>query len=242
MTSTQMNKINELVILAGGLGTRIMEKTKTIPKPMIKIGNNPIIWHIMKYYSFFGINNFIICLGYKGDIIKKKLKIEKKWNIKFINTGLHTMTGGRLKRVEKYIKNENFCFTYGDGLSDLNISKEIKYHLKHKKIVTIGAVKPPGRFGCLDIKKNNLIKKFVEKPLGDNSWINGGFFIVNKKALKFIQNNKIKWEEEPLIKLTKIKQVMAFKHKGFWHPMDTLRDNQYLNKLWKKNPPWKNWK
>jgi glucose-1-phosphate cytidylyltransferase len=227
--------------LAGGMGTRLVEETKTKPKPMIKIGNKPIIWHIMKYYSNFGINNFIICLGYKGYLIKKNLKLQKNWNVKFVNTGLYTMTGGRLKKVEKFIKGENFCFTYGDGLSNINIIKEIKFHKKNKKLVTIAAVKPPGRFGSLQIIRKNLVKKFIEKPLGDNNWINGGFFVVNKKAIKFIKNNKTKWEEEPLQKLCKKKQVISYKHNGFWHPMDTLRDKKYLNDLWKKNPPWKNW-
>lgn len=234
-------KINELVILAGGLGSRIVEKTKTIPKPMIKIGKQPIIWHIMKYYSEFGINNFIICLGYKGGIIKNKLTCEKNWNVKFVDTGLHTMTGGRLKKVEKYIKSENFCFTYGDGLSNINIKKEINFHLKHNKLVTIAAVKPPGRFGSLKINKKNIVQKFIEKPLGDNSWINGGFFIVNKKAISIIKDSKTKWEEEPLNILSRKRQIVAYKHKEFWHPMDTLRDMLYLNKAWKKKAAWKIW-
>lgn len=240
--SNKIQFINELVILAGGLGTRIMEKTNTIPKPMLKIGNRPILWHIMKYYSYFGVDNFIICLGYKGNLIKKKLKLEKNWKIKFINTGLKTMTGGRLKKIKKYIINKNFFLTYGDGLSNVNILKQVKFHLYHKKLITITAVRPPGRFGSLSIGKRNVIRKFIEKPLGDNSWINGGFFIVNKKALNYIKNTSTKWEEKPLKILSKKRQVVAFKHEDFWQPMDTLRDYIHLNKIWKKKAPWKKWR
>ena len=234
----------KLVILAGGLGTRISEETKKKPKPMVKIGNMPIIWHIMKIYSSYGIKDFIICLGYKGHVIKeflsKRSKIEK-WNINFVNTGLKTLTGGRIKRIEKFInKNENFCMTYGDGLSNINIKKLIKFHFKHKKIATVSAVNPPSRFGVLTINKNKLVTNFREKP--SNSFINGGFFVLSKKVFKFLKNDKTIFEVDCLTKLFKNKELKAFKHVNFWACMDTVKDKNDLNKLWKKsNPPWKVW-
>ena len=256
----------EVVILAGGLGTRISEESYLKPKPMIEIGGKPILWHIMKYYSNYGINNFIICLGYKGYVIKEFFnnylihnsdyiidlktktkkglnKVNEKWKITLIDTGKETMTGGRLKNVSKFIKGENFCFSYGDGLCDVNLKEQINFHYSHKKLATILAVKPPGRYGSLKIKNNsNIVNKFIEKPQGDNSWINGGFFILNKKVIKLIKNNKTVWEDEPLNNLSKTNQLMAFKHNGFWQPMDTLRDKNNLEKLWKDNLPWKIWK
>lgn len=253
------------VILAGGLGTRISEETYLKPKPMIEIGGMPILWHIMKIYSYHGINEFIICCGYKGYIIKEYFKnyslhmsdvtinmennsieVHKKktenWLITLVDTGENSNTGGRLKRVEKYLKNEkNFCFTYGDGLSNLDISKSIKFHLKNKKLVTLTGVQVPSRYGSLDCK-GNLVTKFAEKPLKDNSYINGGFFIISKKALKYISGDKTSWEGEPLKKLSKNKQLAVYKHKGFWHAMDTLRDKNYLETLWQeKKAPWKLW-
>ncbi len=256
----------EVVILAGGLGTRISEESYLKPKPMIEIGGKPIIWHIMKYYSSFGINNFIICLGYKGYVIKeffnnylihnsdyiidlktktkKSLnKVNEKWKITLVDTGKETMTGGRLKNVSKFIKGENFYFTYGDGLCDVNLEDQVNFHYTHKKLATILAVKPPGRYGSLKIKDNsNIVNKFIEKPQGDNSWINGGFFILNKKVIKLIKNNRTVWEEEPLNNLSNANQLMAFRHNGFWQPMDTLREKIYLNKLWNNNnAPWKIW-
>jgi len=253
------------VILAGGLGTRISEETYLKPKPMVEIGGMPILWHIMKIYSHHGINDFIICCGYKGYMIKEYFKnyslhmsdvtlnminnsieVHKKktenWKITLVDTGENTYTGGRLKRVAKYLKNEkNFCFTYGDGLSNLNISKSIDFHLKNKKLVTLTGVQVPGRYGSLDCK-GNIVKKFLEKPLKDNSYINGGFFIISKKALKYIKGDKTSWEAEPLKKLSLDKQLMVYKHKGFWHAMDTLRDKNYLESLWQeKKAPWKLW-
>jgi len=254
------------VILAGGFGTRISEETHLKPKPMIEIGGMPMLWHIMKIYSSHGINDFIICCGYKGylikefftnyflhmsdvtlDIRKNTMKVHKKhvekWKITLIDTGVNTQTGGRLKRISKYLKNEkNFCFTYGDGLSDINISQSIKFHLSHKKLITISAVQAPGRYGSLDCK-GDQVKSFVEKPRGDNSYINGGFLVVSKKALNFIKGDKTSWEEETIKMLALKKEVMAFKHKGFWYAMDTLRDKNYLQNIWeKKLAPWKKWK
>ena len=253
------------VILAGGMGTRISEETHLRPKPMIEIGGMPIIWHIMKIYSSYGINDFIICCGYKGyiikeyfanyflhmsdvtlDISKNSMEVHKKdaekWKITLIDTGDKTQTGGRLKRVTKYLNNdENFCFTYGDGLSDINISDSIKFHLSHKKMVTVGAVQISGRFGVLDCTENK-VNKFSEKPKGDNSYINGGFFVISRKAIEFIKDDDTNWETETLKKLADKNEIMAYKHHGFWHSMDTLRDKIDLEELWIKNQaPWKIW-
>jgi len=259
----KINNIDKipLVILAGGFGTRISEETTKIPKPMVEIGGIPIILHIMNYYSKFGVNEFIICAGYKANILKeyfysltysqsdlefnlkdKKIsfltKNKKQWKIKIIDTGINTMTGGRIKKILKYIKSENFFMTYGDGLSNVNINSLYKLHLKHKKIATVTAVKPTSRFGYLKINKYNLVKKFEEKPINDD-WINGGFFILNKKIYKYIKNSKTIFEKEPLEFLSQKKQLIAFKHKGFWQPMDTLRDKKVLEKIWmSKTVPW----
>ena len=239
----------KVVILAGGYGTRLHEETKKIPKPMVKIGNKPILWHIMKIYSHYGIKEFIICCGYKKNIIdnyfKKNRLFFKKvgWNIRIVDTGKTSLTGGRLKRVKKYIENEIFfLFTYGDGLSDVNLKKLIKFHLQNKKLATVTAVRPPGRYGVLNIK-NSMVKKFSEKKKGGDGYINGGFFVLSPKVLNLIKNDKTTWELEPMTKLAKKKQLMAFKHDGFWQSMDTYRDKLQLEKIWKnKNAKWKVWK
>ena len=253
----------KVVILAGGLGTRISEESLIKPKPLIEIGSKPIIWHIMKYYSSFGLNDFIICCGYKGymikeyftnyprhisdmtinfknDAIKYHNKKAEPWNVTLIDTGDGTLTGGRIKRVEKYLGND-FCLTYGDGLSNVDISETIKYHNKHKKLVTMTAVQPSGRFGVAQIK-NDQITKFVEKPRGEGSWINGGFFVLNRKVLNFIKDDQTIWEKDSLKQLAEQNQVMAYKHNGFWYPMDTIRDKEFLEEKWSnKNCPWKTW-
>ena len=253
----------KVIILAGGYGTRLGEMTERIPKPMVTIGGKPIIWHIMKHYSYYGVNDFVICCGYKGYMIKEffsnyllnisdvTINLEKNqikfhnsekdsWTITLVDTGSETQTGGRLKRVEKYLQSE-FCMTYGDGLSDINITQLINFHKKHKKLATMTTVQPPGRFGVVEIKGDKILK-FLEKPTGDGAWINGGFFVLNKKVIKLIKDDLTKWEKKPLEILAKKKQLMSFKHKNFWHPMDTLRDKEYLESLWqKKNCPWKLW-
>ena len=252
------------VILAGGLGTRISEETSIKPKPMVEIGGKPILWHIMKYYSTFGLNDFIVCCGYKGyyikeyfsnyfvhqsdisyNISKNKITVHREhlddWNVTLIDTGEKTMTGGRLKRVKDYL-DDTFCFTYGDGLSDINIKDLIDFHKNNGKLATLSAVFPPGRFGALKLN-DNVVEKFVEKPRGDGAYINGGFFVLSKKVIDYIENDNTIWEQEPLNNLSKNGQLMAFKHDGFWQPMDTLRDKKYLNLLWKNNKaPWKKWK
>ena len=254
------------VILAGGFGTRLSEETETKPKPMVEIGQRPILWHIMKIYSSYGINDFIICCGYKGYIIKEyfanysihmsdvtfslsdnSLKIHRNnaepWNITLIDTGLESMTGGRLKRVSKYLKNErSFCFTYGDGVSDVNISELISFHHAHGKLATLTATVPPGRYGALKFADNNKVKNFQEKPDGDNSWVNGGFFVLSPDILDFIQGDNSIFESEILTKLAEDGQLVAYKHSGFWQPMDTLREKKLLNDLWSKGKaPWKIW-
>ncbi len=253
------------VILAGGLGTRLSEETIGRPKPMVEIGGKPMLWHIMKIYSYYGINDFIICCGYKGYLIKEyfanyflhmsditfdigmnSLLIHEKrvepWKVTLVDTGDQSMTGGRLKRVEKYIVNEEaFCFTYGDGVSDIDIASLIDFHFKHKKLATLTACFPPGRFGALDIFDKKVIN-FKEKPEGDGAMINGGFFVLSPKVLNYIQDDKTVWEQEPLMKLAEESQLMAFEHNGFWQPMDTLRDKQLLEDFWSGgNPPWKKW-
>jgi glucose-1-phosphate cytidylyltransferase len=253
------------VLLAGGLGTRLSEETHLRPKPMIEIGGKPIIWHIMKMYSHYGINDFVVCCGYKGylikeyfsnyflhqsdvtiDISKNDVEIHNQssepWKITLIDTGDYSMTGGRLKRVKKFVKDEQFFFlTYGDGLSDINISKTIDFHLQHKKLATITAVKPPGRYGALEIE-NNLVKSFVEKPSGEGSYINGGFFVLSPKVIEFINDDKTVWEQEPLQELAKKSELMAFYHDGFWQPMDTLREKNILEDMWVSGKAlWKKW-
>ena len=251
------------VILAGGLGTRLSEETHLKPKPMVEIGGKPILWHIMKIYSAHNINDFVICLGYKGyvikeyfanyflhmsdvtlDIQKNKMEVNRvdaePWRITLVDTGENTMTGGRLKRIKRYV-DETFCLTYGDGVADINISNLIKNHKKNKLISTITAVQPPGRFGALEIKKNK-VHKFIEKPAGDSGWINGGFFVFEPEIFNYIKNDKTVLEKKPLEKLAAEKQLGSFKHSGFWRAVDTLRDKEYLENLWNsKNTPWKVW-
>lgn len=233
----------KLVLLAGGYGTRLSEETTLKPKPLVKIGNYPIIWHIMKIYSHFGINHFIICLGYKGQMIKdqiKKYAIKENWKINFVNTGLHTMTGGRIKRIKKYLKEDkNFCLSYGDGLSDVNIHKLIKFHLKHNKIATLTAVKYKNPKGILSIKNDYKIVNIKEKPV---EYINGGFFVLSKDIFKYVKNDRTIFEKICLPNLARNNQLKAFIHNGFWACMDTLREKKELNNLWKKdNAEWKIW-
>jgi len=253
------------VILAGGLGTRLSEETISKPKPMVEIGGKPILWHIMKTYSHFGINDFIICCGYKGFIIKEyfqnyflhqsdvtfnmtenKMIVHKErvepWKITLIDTGDDSMTGGRLKRVAPFLCDEEcFCFTYGDGLSDINIKSLIEFHKAHGKEATLTSVFPPGRFGALEIE-DSIVKQFQEKPRGDGALINGGYFVLSPKVFNRIKDDSTIWEQEPLKGLAKDNQLMAYKHSGFWQPMDTLRDKIYLeNLLESKKAPWKIW-
>ena len=255
------------VILAGGLGTRLSEETDLKPKPMIEIGGKPILWHVMKIYSAHGINDFVICCGYKGYVIKEffnnyflhqsdvtfgmqdnSMKIlqnlAEPWTVTLVDTGENTLTGGRLKKVREYIKDEeSFCFTYGDGLGDINISALIEFHKNHGKQATLTATRPLGRYGALKFGPNDIVKNFQEKPEGDGSWINGGFFVLNPNVVDLIKDNQTSWEHEPLATLAKNEQLYAFKHDGFWQPMDTLREKNILNELWEENnAPWKIWK
>jgi len=235
------------VILAGGKGLRLFEETKNIPKPMVNIGTDPILWHIMKIYSYYGIKDFIICAGYKKEIIKEYFKKyfnnTEQWKIVIVDTGIKTLTGGRLKRVEKLVSKEKFFFfTYGDGVSNVNIKKLIKFHIRKKKLVTVTAVKPPGRYGILKIK-NSIVHKFTEKEKGGDGYINGGFFVLSPKALKYIRDDNTAWEEGPMNVLAKKKQLIAYKHNGFWQSMDTYRDKIQLENSWReKNAGWKIWK
>ena len=225
----------KVVILAGGLGTRLSEYTKTIPKPMVSVARKPMLLHIMNHYAKYGFKDFYIALGYKGSMIKKFFN--KKffdWNINLVETGKNTMTGGRLKRLEKYIGNETFMMTYGDGLCNVNLNKLLKFHKKNKKIATLTAVRPPARFGSIKIK-GNLVKVFKEKSKLDEGWINGGFFILNYQVFKYIKNDSTLFEREPMEKLAKIKNLIAFKHNRFWKCVDTLKDKLYLDKVYKKN-------
>jgi len=224
----------KIVILAGGLGTRLSEYTKTIPKPMVKVAGEPMIFHIMKQYAKYGFKEFYIALGYKGEIIKKFFKNKKTdWKITLVQTGLNTMTGGRLKRLKKYLKNETFMLTYGDGISNINLNKLFKFHKKNKKMVTMTAVRPPARFGVIKLN-GNLVKYFKEKSTLDEGWINGGFFIMEPDFLKYIKNDKTFLEKDPLEKITKKKELIAYKHFGFWQCMDTKRDKDFLDKNLKK--------
>ena len=232
----------KLVILAGGFGTRISEETINKPKPLVNIGSKPIIWHLMKIYSHFGINDFIVCQGYKGPMLKKELSkyiAKENWNIKFVETGLHTMTGGRIKKIEKYIKDDDhFCVSYGDGLCNVNINKLINFHIKNKKIATLTAVRPPVRFGELIIN-DNKVEEFAEKPQSGKGWINGGFFVFNKEIFNYIEDDSIMLEREPLEKLSKMGELMAYKHDDFWQCMDTIREKEILEALLNSNSaPW----
>ncbi|MGQ0708794.1 MAG: glucose-1-phosphate cytidylyltransferase [Rhodoferax sp.] len=253
------------VILAGGLGTRLSEETSTRPKPMVEIGGKPILWHIMKMYSHHGVNDFVICCGYKGYVIKEyfanyflhmsditfdmrsnRMEVHQKraepWNITLVDTGDESMTGGRLRRVARYVNSdEAFCFTYGDGVSDVNISASIEFHRNHGKAATLTATFPPGRFGALDIV-GTKIQRFMEKPKGDGAMINGGFFVLSPRVLDYLENDATVWEQQPLQRLATDGELMAFEHHGFWQPMDTLRDKTYLEELWAAGTaPWKTW-
>ena len=233
----------KLVILAGGYGTRISEESQLKPKPMIEIGGMPILWHVMKIYSKYGINDFVICCGYKGNIIKEYFRKSdfSPWNIKLVDTGLDTMTGGRIKRIQNHI-DDTFCVTYGDGLSDVNINNLISFHQKNKSLGTLTAIHPPERFGVLTLS-NHFVTEFNEKHTGESSWINGGFFVFEPELFDYLQNgDSTILEKLPLETLSKEKRLTAFKHTGFWHPMDTLRDKNYLEELWNsQNAPWKIW-
>jgi glucose-1-phosphate cytidylyltransferase len=252
------------IILAGGLGTRISEESHLRPKPMIEIGGKPILWHIMKMYSIHGINDFVICLGYKGYIIKEyfsnyflhmsdvtfcvrenKMEILHKfaepWKVTLVDTGENTMTGGRLKRVAQYIGDEPFCFTYGDGVSDINISELIAYHKSSARQATVTAIQPPGRYGALHID-HGVVQQFQEKPAGDGAWINGGFFVLEPSVIEYIDGDDTVWEQQPLKRLVAGGQLSAYLHGGFWQAMDTLRDKNHLEKLWLSGKaPWKSW-
>lgn len=254
------------VILAGGFGSRLSEETQTKPKPMVEIGDKPILWHILKIYASYGVNDFIICCGYKGYVIKEYFKnyslhmsdvifstdsntvevIQKnteKWKITLIDTGENTMTGGRLKKVSTYLKDEEaFCFTYGDGVGNINISNLIAFHKKHKKLATVTAVRPQARYGAITFGPNDQVDHFEEKPEGDGSWINGGFFVLHPSIINKISDDQTSWENETLVTLAKEGQLFAYKHHGFWMPMDTLRDKILLNNLWNsKKAYWKTW-
>jgi glucose-1-phosphate cytidylyltransferase len=256
----------KVVILAGGIGTRISEETHLKPKPMIEIGGKPVLWHIMKMYSAHGINDFVVCCGYKGYVIKEyfanyflhmsdvtfdmannKMEVHHQkaepWKVTLVDTGDDTLTGGRLKRVADYVRDEeSFCFTYGDGVADIDISAEITFHKRHGKWATITAVQPPGRYGALQMN-GKQVASFTEKPRGDGGLINGGFFILSPRCLEFIAGDHSSWEVESLIRLAEEGQLMAFEHDGFWQPMDTLRDKNHLEELWQSgNAPWKMWK
>jgi len=253
------------VILAGGLGTRIAEESDTKPKPMVEIGGRPLLWHIMKIYAHHGIKDFVVCLGYKGYVIKEfffnyyrhmsDMSIDLRngdhqilnsqaedWRITLVDTGAETMTGGRLKRVAKYLDNESFCLTYGDGLSDVNIGAEIEFHKRHGKLATVLAVQPPGRFGVLNIDANQKVSSFEEKPSDEIGWINGGFFVLEPKAIDYVADDTTSWERAPLMNIARDGQLAGFQHHGFWQPCDTLRDKRELEALWHSGKaPWRTW-
>jgi len=253
------------VILAGGLGTRIAEESDTKPKPMVEVGGKPLLWHIMKTYAHHGVNDFIVCLGYKGYVIKEfffnyyrhmaDMTIDLKtgdhqilnsqaedWRITLIDTGSDTMTGGRLKRAAPYLDSDTFCLTYGDGLSDIDITAEIAFHRKHGKLATVAAVQPPGRFGVLNINGKNEVASFQEKPSDEIGWINGGFFVLEPQVIAYIDGDQTSWERSPLSNLAKDGQLAAFQHAGFWQPCDTLRDKREMEALWATGKaPWQAW-
>src|SRR5579871_2565138 len=255
----------KVLILAGGFGTRLSEETDVRPKPMADIGGKPILWHIMKIYSHYGFNDFVVLLGYKGYYIKEyfanyflhqsditidlssnKLEVHNNssepWRVTLLDTGLHTMTGGRIKRAKNYVNNETFFLTYGDGVSDVDIPKLLDFHKKHGKSVTITSVQPEGKFGALEIGNDNNVSSFMEKPKGDGSWINGGFFVCNPEIFDYIEDDHTIFEKEPIEKLSAAGEVYTFKHNGFWKCMDTLRDKTQLNNLWdSNNAKWKIW-
>lgn len=252
------------VILAGGLGSRISEETSVRPKPMVEIGGRPILWHILKMYSTHGINDFVICCGFKGYVIKEyfanyflhtsdvtfdlsnnSMQVHRRhaepWKVTLVDTGESTQTGGRLKRVAPFLGQNDFCMTYGDGLSNIDITSLIAFHREHGLQATLTAAQPPGRFGALDLE-GNQVRKFLEKPVGDGGWINGGFFVLSPSVIDYIKGDETIWEHEPLEQLSSLNQLCAFKHDGFWHPMDTLRDKNHLEDLWRsERAPWKTW-
>ena len=253
------------VILAGGLGTRLSEETSRRPKPMVEIGGRPILWHIMKIYSHYGVRDFIICCGYMGYVIKEyfanyflhmsdvtfdmrhnTMEVHRKyaepWRVTVVDTGENTMTGGRIKQVSEYLAGEDiFCLTYGDGLADVDIGKLIDFHRSHGKLATVTAVQPPGRFGALALEDERVVR-FIEKPMGDGSWINGGFFVLSPRVIEYIAGDHTIWERDPMERLAGDGELMAYRHSGFWHPMDTLRDKNYLESLWASGEaPWKVW-
>jgi glucose-1-phosphate cytidylyltransferase len=253
----------KVVILAGGLGTRISEESHLKPKPMIEIGGSPILWHIMKIYSHYGINDFVICLGYKGYVIKEyfanyflhmsdvtfdmdthEMQVHHRhaepWKVTVIDTGKDTLTGGRLKRARDYVGDETFCFTYGDGVTDLDIGKLVAFHRSHGKHATVTAIQPPGRYGALNLK-DSVVQNFQEKPAGDGAWINGGFFVLEPAVFDYIEDDQTGWESAPLQKLAEDEQLRAYQHSGFWRAMDTLRDKTQLEELWATKAPWKVW-
>lgn len=254
----------KVVILAGGFGTRISEESHLRPKPMIEIGGKPLLWHIMKLYSHYGLREFIICLGYKGYIIKEYFanyflhmsnvtfdmatnqmcvheKHAEPWRVTLVDTGEKTMTGGRLKRVRDFIGEETFCFTYGDGLSDVNIQDLMAFHKHHGKKATVTAIRPPGRYGALEIQERH-VERFQEKPAGDGSWINGGFFVLEPSVINLIEDDYMSWEGAPLMQLARHKELMAYHHEGFWQAMDTLREKHLLENLWNSDQaPWRVW-
>ena len=257
----------KVVILAGGFGTRISEESHLKPKPMIEIGERPILWHILKIYSHYGFNDFIICLGYKGYLIKEYFahyllhesditfdfsnanqqiihnQFAEPWKVTLVNTGLDTMTGGRLKRIKSYTENEPFMFTYGDGVADVNIHELLSFHKSHGKIATVTASQLSGRFGALNLKDDNMVNDFKEKPKGDKGWVSAGFFVLEQKVFDYINDDSITFEREPLENLSKDGQLVAYKHSGFWQPMDTLRDKTLLETLWQSGKaPWNIWK
>lgn len=254
------------VILAGGLGTRLSEETAVRPKPMVEIGGRPILWHIMKIYSSHGINEFIVCCGYKGEVIKQYfanyflnsaditfdlarngMEVHRSeaepWRVTLVDTGEHTMTGGRLKRIADHLDGESFCLTYGDGVTDVNIGELIHFHASQNTAATLTAVQPPGRFGAFTMEAGQTrIPHFREKPDGDGAWINGGFFVLEPKVLDYIEGDSTVWEAEPMTRLAHDGELSAWRHEGFWHPMDTLRDKNYLEELWESGKaPWKVW-
>jgi glucose-1-phosphate cytidylyltransferase len=255
----------KVVILAGGLGTRLSEETVLKPKPMVEIGGMPILWHIMKTYSKYGFNDFVVCLGYKGFVVKeyfanyfihksdvtidlKSNSVEvhdtqaEPWKITLVDTGDNSMTGGRIKRIQKHIGNETFMLTYGDGVADININTLVDFHKKNNKYCTVTAVQPSGRFGLLNINEENQVNSFFEKPKGDGSWINGGYFVCEPQIFDFIDGDETIWEKNPMERIATEGQMCAFKHQGFWRPMDTLKDKMDLNDMWNQNnAPWKIW-
>jgi glucose-1-phosphate cytidylyltransferase len=256
----------KVVILAGGYGTRLSEDSEPKPKPMVEIGDKPILWHIMKYYSCFGFNDFIVCLGYKGYVIKEyfvnyylhqsniRIDLSKNsiqtlntnsepWKITLVDTGLHTMTGGRIKKIREYLNDDKFLLTYGDGLSDLNLNELIEAHNKYKALVTVTAARPKGRFGVLDIDDKQVVTSFREKNLSDSGWINGGFFVCEQGIFDYLEDDETVWERKPLENMSGEGKLFAFKHEGFWSPMDTPKDRRDLNQTWMEGKaPWKIWK